>query len=131
MPMRSRQGMPLHCESFTPRDLSLIFETVARSVSIQTQDISLHLWSLTTAAPPKRIRSNTSDMLRDSRAVGELLKSILGLSSADKLNMIFEAKYIAKDLTRCAYALSLCDHIYVTIFILPYLFDHIYVTIFM
>ncbi len=99
LPRDGPLAVPIQSDNLSAKDLSLIFETVARSVSIQTQDISLHLWALTSAAAPKRMRSNVAEVRRDSRAVGELLKTILGLSGAERLHATFEAKYMLQEPT--------------------------------
>jgi hypothetical protein len=100
IPLEGSVGVPIRSNDLSAGEVSILFETVARSLSIQTQDISLHLWALTSAAAPKRLRSNLGEIHRDSRAVGELLKKILELQSGESLLATFEAKYMLQSNAR-------------------------------
>ena len=94
IPSSGQPGVPIQSSRLSPSEMSLIFEAIARSLSIQTQDVSLHLWSLTGAAAPKRLRADIEHMQRDIKAMGEQLKGILALNTAEILHTTFQVEYV-------------------------------------
>jgi hypothetical protein len=85
--------VPIQFEGLSQTDVSLIYEAIARNISMKTQEASLHLWALTGAAAPKRLRADMENIQRDTKALGEQLKGILALNTAEVLNTTFVARY--------------------------------------
>ncbi len=96
VPLHGKQSVPLHCEGLSPAEMSLLYEAVARNLSLQTQDVSLHLWALSSAAAPKRLRADIENIQRDLHALGEQLKGILALNAAEVIHASFQADYITE-----------------------------------
>ena len=106
-------GVPLQCEDLSPTEVSLVYEAIARNVSMQAQDASLHLWALNSAAAPKRLRADMENIQRDTKALGEQLKGILALNAAETLNMTFQAEYLINDAKYDMYVWCICvEYIY-------------------
>jgi hypothetical protein len=109
MPPGSLQGVTLQCEGLLPDEVSLLYEAIACKMSMWAQDASLQLWSLTSAAAPKRLRADIENIQRDTKAMGEQLKGILALNAAEALNMTFQAEYVTDKDGRwafCAFSTS-------------------------
>lgn len=81
-------------EALTPAEMSLVYEVLARSLSMQTQEVSLHLWNLSSAAAPKRLLADIKFIQRDNKALGEQIKGVLALNAAEVLNTTYQAKYL-------------------------------------
>jgi hypothetical protein len=121
IPLNGLQAVPLHCDGLTSAEVSRIYEGIARSMSIQAQDASLHLWALIGAAAPKRLRADIESIQRDSKALGDQLKGILALNAAEVLSMTFETKYLTETAERymcmyvCMVSMSLVCNLFLSL----------------
>ncbi len=101
VPLHGLQGVPIQCEGLSPTEMSMVYEAISRNISMKTQEASLHLWALTSAAAPKRLRADMENIQRDTKALGEQLKGILALNTAEVLTTTFQAKYATCKEERC------------------------------
>ncbi len=101
IPLHGLQGVPIQCVGLSPTEMSMVYEAISRNISMKTQEASLHLWALTSAAAPKRLRADMENIQRDTKALGEQLKGILALNTAEVLNITFQAKYATCKEDRC------------------------------